>query len=361
MRGAAAAVVAAIALAGCGSGGDQREPGPASTAAATRAGRTARCAVLVRRAARLRAGRVPARHAEGRVALRLRVVLPDGGRRRHRDRQRDGGRRGRAPGRRADRPRRPRLARARPERRRRAAGDAGRARPAGRVRAGRRHDDGGGLGPHDLPRHGRRAVARPRAVHRPSATSRPTPSGRPATRSRAPCSSPRHRRRPPPVRRRRSRTAPRTRSPCRPASGRRPGRHRGAARRRAGDRSWPGRGRTACWCSRPTRGTRSTADRHGRRSATSSRRSCRARPLGQGTAARSRGGPACDAVRRVHRHRGPAGARPRGGRVRPRPRHPPDGGAVLLDRGPTRRRRRGLRGRAEHPGADVGDGRRSSS
>ncbi len=35
MRGAAAALFAAIALAGCGSGGDQREPGPASTAAAT--------------------------------------------------------------------------------------------------------------------------------------------------------------------------------------------------------------------------------------------------------------------------------------------------------------------------------------
>ena len=36
MRSAAAAVLAAVALVGCGSGGDHREPGPASTAASQR-------------------------------------------------------------------------------------------------------------------------------------------------------------------------------------------------------------------------------------------------------------------------------------------------------------------------------------
>ena len=72
------AVLAAVALVGCGSGGDHRDA-RACQHGGQSADRAAGRAVLVRRSARLRAGGVPGRHAEGRLALRLRVVLPAGG------------------------------------------------------------------------------------------------------------------------------------------------------------------------------------------------------------------------------------------------------------------------------------------
>ena len=345
VRGATARSWLSLSPAAGRAGTTTRRPGRRRRPHSQRCAR--RRAVLVRRSARIRAGGVPGRQLKAGsrpTSSRSPAAAPT-----TRDRQRDGGDAGEpVPG------RRPislpaRVARARPERCRRAAvtplalgAQAGFELVADTATAE-------ATGPHDLPRAAigqvvwsssvtsvgarrrtRRAPATPWA-HRAAADAPAAPpaADAPATEDGCPYSFdvPAGFRPPTPP------SSPRTARWC-----------TGVARRPlVGE---PGAG---VLVRRGPPGRRSTRPR----SATSSRRSCRAPPdAGRGRTIAGLPGVRCGATAFTDTagHPVPTSGR----RVRHRPRHPPDGGALLLDRRAASRGRGGLRERAGHAEGDGG-------